>query len=298
MSESFYDTFKLPDDGYIQFEELFERYSRELALKLACNAGNERCLSDTFNANRRFIEDGYSIPKGLENVVLCSGFRGTGKQTQWNELYRTVQSITDATLKTQILNGLGCTDDVDSLKTYLESTVAVGNSYTQAERRTVLSAVLNSKSGLSSVISFITDFEVDIPQLFGYASLEDVLNVPARTIKTRSQETLFVNFVNSLTNLDGANSTRITSIIDSNFRVQQETRYSNSIEFIRQYLYEQTTVEQTTQTDPPTQPTQPTEPTAESTEPTESTTPSGAATIGIQILTLFASLFIVFNCRM
>lgn len=295
MSESFYDTFKLPDDGYIQFEELFERYSRELALKLACNAGNERCLSDTFNANRRFIEDGYSIPKGLENVVLCSGFRGTGKQTQWNELYRTVQSITDATLRTQILNGLGCTDDVDSLKTYLESTVAVGNSYTQAERRTVLSAVLNSKSGLSSVISFITDFEVDIPQLFGYASLEDVLNVPARTIKTRSQETLFVNFVNSLTNLDGANSTRITSIIDSNFRVQQETRYSNSIEFIRQYLYEQTTVEQTTQTDPPTQPT---EPTAESTEPTESTTPSGAATIGIQILTLFASLFIVFNCRM
>lgn len=304
MSEQFYETFQIPADGYIPFAELFERFSQELALKLACNAGNEKCLADTFNVNRHFIEDGIAIPKGLEGVILCSGFRGTGKQTQWIQLYNIMQAATiDATLKTQIRNALGCTDDVDSLKSYLESTVADGNTYTQTERENVFSAVLNSRSGLSAVINFINDFESDILRLFNYATLEDVLNVPARTIKTRDQQQLFVNFVETLTNLEGTNSSRITTIIDNNFHVQQQPQYANSIEFIRQYLYDQTsTVEITTQTEAPTvptpTPTQPTEPTAPEPTTPEPTTPSGATTIGIQISTLFASLFIIFTFKM
>lgn len=292
LSETYYNTFEFPNDGVIPFEELFERFSRQLALKLACDSGNEKCLTDTFNVNKRFVEEGHSIPKGLEPWILCSGFRGTGKQTQWAELYRIMQSETDSTLKNQILSALGCTEDADSLATYLESTVADGNSYTEAERRTVLSGVLNSKSGLSPVLNFISNSEIDIIRLFGYASLEDILNVPARTIKTRSQETVFVDFLNSLGSLGGTNSSRITAIIDSNFDVQQ--RYSASIEFIRQYLYQSTSTvdetEPTQPTQPPTEPTQPTEP--------ETTTPSGAATIGIQLATFVASLLIVIAFKM
>lgn len=299
LSEQFYETFQIPADGYIPFAELFERFSQELALKLACNAGNEKCLADTFNVNRHFIEDGIAVPKGLEGVILCSGFRGTGKQTQWIQLFNTMQAATtDATLRTQILNALGCTDDVDSLKSYLESTVAVGNTYTQTERQNVFSAVLNSRSGLSAVIDFINNFELDILRLLNYATLEDVLNVPARTIKTRDQQELFVNFVETLTNLEGTNSSRITTIINNNFQVQEQPRYANSIEFIGRYLSDQTsTVEITTQTQAPTVPTpvptQPTEPTTP-----ESTTPSGATTIGLQIATIFASLFIIFTLKM
>lgn len=239
MSEHFYETNEIPADGYIPFEELFERYGRELALKLACNAGNEKCLADTFNVNKRFIEDGYVVPKGLENVILCSGFRGTGKQQQWARLYNgLLQSTTDATLKTQILNALGCTEDADSLQTYLQSTVASGNTYTSAERQTIFSAVLNSRSGLSAVTNFITAFEADILQLFGYATLEDVLNVPARTIKTPSQTTEFLRFLNTLNHLPVANATRVRAIIDSNLAVQLQAQNVDSIEFIRQYLYQ------------------------------------------------------------
>lgn len=293
LSETYYDTFEFFDDGHIEFEELFERFSRQLALKLACNSGNERCLTDTFNVNRRFVEDGHSIPKGLEPWILCSGFRGTGKQTQWAEFYRIMQTTTDSTLKTQMLDALGCTEDADSLASYLESTVADGNAYTQAERRTVLSGVLNSGSGLSAVLNFVTNFELDIIRLFGYASLEDILNVPARTIKTRSQETVFVNFLDSLGSLGGTNSSRITAIIDGNFEAQQ--RYSTSIDFIRQYLYQQTsTVDETEPTQPTLPATEPTQPT----EPATTTTPSGAATIGIQFATLLASLLIVIAFKM
>lgn len=294
MSEEFYDAFRIPDDGSIPFEELFERYSRELALKLACNAGNERCLSDTFHVNTHLVEDGHSIPKGLEGVILCSGFRGTGKQTQWNELYGLMRTTTDATLKNQFLSALGCSDDADSLKIYLESTVADGNNYTQAERQNVLNSVLNSRSGLSTVLSFIKDYESDIIRLYGYASLETILNVPARTIKARSQETILVNFLDTLSNLEGTNSSRITAIVDSNFEVQQQ--YTTSIEFIRQYLYQQTS---TTQTSSPTTPEEPTTLPTQPTSPTEPTTsePSSSAIISIQVATIFASLLILFVCK-
>lgn len=276
MSEQFYDTFKVPDDGYIPFEELFQRYSRELALKLACNAGNERCLSDAFNVNRHFIEDGHNIPKGLEGVVLCSGFRGTGKRTQWTKLYDLMKTTTDSSLKSQIIAALGCTDDADSLLDYLRSTVANGNNYTQSQRQNTFSATLNSKSGLTTVLSFINDYESDILSLFGYATLEDLLNVPARTIKNRGHQTIFVDFWSTLNNLVSVNTTRITSIINNNFALQQLAHYTTSIDFIRKYnLYQQT-----------------------STEPTQAPTPSpsGARTIRLQFAALFATIFIIFVC--
>ncbi|XP_037033807.1 putative aminopeptidase-2 [Bradysia coprophila] len=296
LSEQFYDAFQVPDNGIIPFEELFQRYSRELALKLACNAGNERCLADTFNVNRNFIENGRAVPKGLEGVVLCSGFRGTGKQTQWSALYQTLQTTTDTTLRSQILNGLGCTDDTDSLRIYLESIVAEGNTYTENERWAVLNAVLNSQSGLQAVVNFIRDFESDILE---YTTLEDLLRIPAATIKTEEQKTIFENFLATITNLDGASRGRITAIVDNNFAVQQQ--YETSIAFIRQYLYQQTsTVEQTEPTTvppettvPPTSP--PTDPTT--TESPETTTPSGAASMGIQFATIFASIVVAVACK-
>ncbi len=303
MSEQFYEANKVPDDGLIPFEELFERHSRELALKLACNAGNERCLSDTFNVNKHFIEDGHNVPKGLEGVVLCNGFRGTGKQVQWSALYNQMQTTTDSTLKSQIRAALGCTDDADSLLNYLRSTVADGNTYTQSERQNILSATLNSQSGLSTVLSFINDFESDILRLFGYATLEDLLNVPARTIKNPDQQTIFVEFLDTLTNLEGVNATRITAIVDNNFAVQRQVQYTKSMDFIREYLaYHQTDPTQapTDPTQAPTEPTQaPTEPTEAPTEPTqaptEPTTPSsGAVTISLRFATLFAGILMLF----
>lgn len=262
-------------------------------MKLACNAGNERCLSDTFNVNRHFTDDDHPIPKGLEGVVLCSGFRGTGKQPQWNELLRRMQITTDATFKSQALNALGCSDDPVSLKDYLESTLDESFTYTQVERRNILSAVLNSRSGLSAVINFVRDFELEIIDSFGYVTLEEILEIPARTIKTRAQETTFVNFIQTLTHLEETNSTRITTIIDNNFQVQQQTAYAQSMEFIRLYLIgdpEPSPTDEPTTNSPPTN-------TPTTNPPVETTTPSAASSINLSLATLFASLFIIFHFK-
>lgn len=132
-------------------------------------------------------------------------------------------------------------------------------------------------------MSFITDFESDILRLYGYSTLENLLNVPARTIKTREQETLFLNFMQTLTNLEGTSFSRITAIINNSFEIQQQPPYAETMEFIRQYLNGDG---QTTSTE------------STNTQPTATTPSSSASLMDIQIFTVVASLSTILSLKM
>lgn len=238
LSEKFYDSFKLPPNSIIPDEEIYERFSRELALKLACNSGNEQCLADTFFLMKNFAETDQKVPKGLEDVVFCSGLRGLNKQEVWVTLWKEMQTTSDNTLKDQLIAGLGCTDDRVELKDYLESTLGSSNSvnYTQANRHSVLNAALNSHSGLEVVTNFMKSFESNIIRSFGFQSLEAMITVPARTVKNEEQQTLFMDYVVSLTHLDDEAFRRVASITFDNLDRQQEFPYSYQMEIIRRML--------------------------------------------------------------
>lgn len=273
MSAKFYDSFKVPENNVIPVEDVYERFSRELAFKLACNAENEQCLTDTYIQNHLFADHDRKIPKGMENVIFCSGFRGTNKAGEWTEMWKKMQSTSDATFKSQAINGLGCSDDKAVLKDYLESTLGAGNSvnYTQAERRAVVSAVLISYSGLDAVINFFKDFELDILRSFGYGTLEAMVTVPARTVKTREQQATFMDYLLTLTHLDAETYRRIATIVGNNFVAQQQPTNANLMDIIGKILgglNQETTTEVLT---PPT-PTQ-TNPTPTNPTPTNPTPP-------------------------
>ena len=193
-------------------------------MKIACNAGNEKCLKDTYDLNQMLTDHNQKVPLGLESVVFCSGFRGTNKAEDWTNMFKKLEETTDATLRTQIINGLGCSDDAEVLQDYLETTVGVGSEkYTQAEKRAVISAVLNSYSGLQAVIEFFTTFELDILREFGYSDLQALVSVPARTVKTTAQQTLFSDYLATLTNLEADALRSITTIVTNNLEAQQTT---------------------------------------------------------------------------
>ena len=323
MTTNLYDNFKLPDDIITPIEEVYERYGREIALRLACNSGNEQCLYDTFIMNYLFLEDIAEIPKGLEPVTYCSGLRQENTQIVWVKMWQLMQSTSDPIVKSRALSALGCSGDQDSLKDYLESTLGSGNSvnYTAAERRSVYTAVLNSYSGLEVVISFLNDFELDILRSFGYANLEALLTVPARTIKTRDQQLMFNDYLLTVTALPVDALGRLIKIGGDNILLQQQPTNANILNIIKAIMAgeDDTTTVDPGITDPPTNPpptnpptnppptnppptnpppTNPSPtnppPTNEPTNapptnlpPTEPTT-LGASTIGIKITTLFA----------
>lgn len=330
LSAKFYDGHKIPSDNVIPAEEVYERYNRDLALKLACNSGNEQCLSDTAAQIHRFASLNIPVPKGLENNIYCSGLRGTGKQDDWVSLWRKMSSTPDATLKTQLIAALGCTDDTEALKDYLESTLGAGNSvnYTQAQRRNVLSAVLNSHSGLEVVINFFKDFELNIMSSFGY-SLENLLNVAAVTVKTRDQQIMFTDYLFTLTHLDSEAFRRLTTTATNSVQNQLQRQNANFLDTIitlNEAWVEDTTtvipsstpeppgtittssstVTQSTQTSPgvtqtteavTTQGPTSTLPTNEGTSPTAETTTQGASTISIKLVTLFTSVLVAYTLK-
>lgn len=308
LSANLYERFKLPSGLVIPAEGVFDRYSRETALRYACNSRNELCLSDAFKLIQRFASNDIRAPRGLEAVVYCSGMRGTGKEAEWTAIWRKLLSPTDATFRSQIINALGCSDDRDLLKQLLESSVGAGNpaSYTQAERRAVLGAVLSSRSGLEVVIEFITTFELDILRDYGYVSLETLLTIPARTIRNSNQRIMFISFLDSLTQLDAAGFRRLVTISGESLLLQQRPENADFMAMVEQFLsslnQESTTTTSTSTTPPTTRP--PTQaPTAPPTTrpptqaPTTETTTLGAATIGVKLVTLLSSLAIVFHFR-
>lgn len=316
LSEKFYDTFKVPANGVIPVEEVYARYSRELALKLACNSGNQQCLQDTFAQNRRVGVQDIPVPKGIEAVIFCSGFRGMNKQEEWVATWLKMQNTTDATYKTQLINGLGCSDDPVVLKDYLESMLGAGNSvsYNQAQRRSLFSAVLNSHSGLEVIIKFMEDFELEIRSSLGY-SLEEILSIIARTVKTRTQQLAFMDYFFTLTHLETEAFRRVSTIVGNNFLAQQEPQNAEFMLIIQRILAglnQEDTTENTpptptentpptpTETSPTTTPTSPTQ-TPEPSSPAPSTTTPGtpgesstlgASSIGIKLITLIGSIFV------
>ena len=213
-----------------------------MALKLACNSGSSQCLFDTSVIVHLFLdpEIDRKVPKGLESVIFCSGMRGVGKQDDFIAMWNKMNNSTDATFRSQAINALGCSDDPTALKDYLESILGAESSvsYTQAERRSVFSSVLNSKSGLDAIINFMIDFELDIIRSLGY-TLENTLNIPARSIKTKAQQTTFVQFLRTLSTLDTNAFNRISTIVDNNLRLQEQSPNSEIIEIIRKLVAEE-----------------------------------------------------------
>lgn len=239
LSEKFYDGYDLNEFGTVDFEELYERFGRELSTKLACNSGNSKCLDDTLIQNFVFLA-GRKVPNGLQAVTFCNGFKKESGSAVWVEFWKLMQSTSDATFKSQAISALGCTSDKEVLKTYLESSIGDSNNvnYSTAERRNVLSAVLTSVNGLEVVINFLTDFQLDIMRTYGY-TLEALLTVVARTVKDQEHYNAFIAYLaNVIEELGSVANNNIVAILNSNMNAQNAEPFNGHMQFIIEFLRE------------------------------------------------------------
>lgn len=297
LSKTLYNQFKIPSDIKIPDETVYQRHGRELAVKLACNSGNQQCLDEMLIQTQLFLKGEAKIPNGLHSVVLCGGIKASTNQSDWQQLYWQMQETLDASIKSQMITSLGCTSDKSDLKSYLESSIATGASfsYTSGERRNVLNAVLNSVNGLEVAVAFLKEFEMDIMRAYGY-DLEALVTVLARTAKTPQQQTFFLNYLYDLITsdyLDDLAAIRVTNIVNNNAEVQRQQPNSGHMEKIRAFLAkrEGTTNAPTTVTTTPNS--SPTASPQVSPTTTVQTTTAGASTLQhFKILLLSVALFI------
>jgi len=203
-------------------------------VKLACNAGSEVCLSDAHAKLLAYINGLESIPKDLEEVIICNGLRGVGKRTEWNFIYGKLHDSADSIFRSSVIKGLGCSDDSYLMATFLETIVGDAE-YSEVERQAVLKSVLKSSSGHAAILSFLSIYESVSLQKLGYSNLESLLMEVAAETKTEAQQSILTGSFSTFSSLSTAAALRLTSIVDSNMEKQQETKYQrlmNEIQII------------------------------------------------------------------
>jgi hypothetical protein len=243
LSEKYYKKYELPSNYLIPTDVLPERYGRALAMQLACNAGNDLCLRNSFTLVHLFADHGWKIPAGLEEITICSGLRGAGanKEDEYVNVWREMSISSDAIYKSALINALGCTDNPKLLKDYLESSLGSAASqvnYTTAERRAVFTSVItNSYSSLPVVIDFLNKFELDIISRYGW-TLQTILTNIANTIKDKNDQFIFTEYLLTLDHLSSTSLNSILKIMTNNFNTQNLFRNSRQLQLMNAVVNE------------------------------------------------------------
>lgn len=291
ISEKLYDHYKVPEDFIIPVDDLVERYAREIALRLACNSGNEVCLEDTYIQNHLIAGHERKIPNGLESVIYCSGFRGIGKETEWIAMWKQMQASSDATFRSRIIIALGCTEETKLLKDLLETTLSSNNdaSYTLTERRNVFNSVLSSYSALPAILEFLTEYELDILSRYQYPNLQTLLSNVARIVWTNEQLEIFNTYLASNNRLSVEIYDSVFTIASNNIKQQELPKYSAIMEIL-QKIMDRINPQTDAPTNAPTNAPTSTSTVAITTSTTSTEVPSattlGAETIGINFITI------------
>jgi aminopeptidase N len=135
-------------------ENRTERYARNIALTLACQAQLPECLNQTNQELIEHVNHGKWIGTEYVASIYCNGLR-TGNPL----LFFTVQNkfllSTDATERWNIIGGMGCTQDSTLLFAFLNLAITPGLQMSFWERSRILtSPASNGENSLLILIEF------------------------------------------------------------------------------------------------------------------------------------------------
>lgn len=146
------------------------RLNRPLAMKWACRSGVDACLDDTLAALTTAIDTGATLDPDLESAIYCHGMRKAGKEL-FTKFLGQATSSDSATVRTNILNGLGCNENESVLEEGLLQVIAnADNSLTTGQRQTFINAAFaNSAVGYHTVLHLVAGDETSdqIKTLYG-----------------------------------------------------------------------------------------------------------------------------------
>lgn len=225
-------------DGIVPNENVPERYGRDYATIFACNNRNDQCLKDANLLVHQFAYNNRLIPNGLERNY-CNGLRGTSKQDLYADVWRIMSNTQDASFKSTLINALGCTDDQEALKAYLDSSIGDGNSvnYTTAQRLAVFNAVLSSYSSLPVVMDFLKRERNTAASRYGTSLMTLYRNV-ANTIRNEEDQMLFVSSLLAFSGLSGDDFMTLSRVITDNLERQNSAQYRQHMNQIERILNE------------------------------------------------------------
>ena len=137
-------------------EHKLDRYAREIAVHLACQAGMTKCLTDTANELQNMIKTNTTLAPDVIEPIYCNGLRINDAAFMF--LFSKLQRSEKEYERRLIIEALGCSQNATSLSMLMNTAFTPKSPYQFLEKYFILRSVVNNgQLGLNLTMDFITD---------------------------------------------------------------------------------------------------------------------------------------------
>lgn len=194
-------------------EPKLDRYARQIAINLACEAKLESCLTQTAQKLAQIVTQDIKIAPDLQSVIYCNGLRQASPITFFVLQKKMLQSQNQAE-RTLIINALGCSQDEYLLYQFLQLINIPGDAFRLQEKLRILAALLNNGDiGLHILIEFM-EYNYDSIIALSPGQINSMLSNIASRIATENRLRQFdalVTFLESKSIISGENGVNFKS---------------------------------------------------------------------------------------
>ncbi|XP_067616530.1 aminopeptidase N [Eurosta solidaginis] len=195
----------------ISGEQHLNKYTRNIAINLACLAGIKNCLEETNNKLKAFIYNGVAIEPNLQSPIYCNGLRQSG-DAEFDNVYNYVLQSNDQAFRRTLVAALGCSEKESQLRKFVRSSIDMSTEWRVQERITLLSSAYSrSNTGLLVSIDFLNDHWEEYASLtagFGGANPlnADMLGI-SNYVVNREQEYKYLTLLEKVKRSDKVQAT-------------------------------------------------------------------------------------------
>ncbi|CRK90924.1 CLUMA_CG004613, isoform A [Clunio marinus] len=197
-------------------------YNRVNILTWTCKYGHEGCIELAKEHFAKFKSDGTKPHKDLRSVVYCSGVR-EGDESDFDFLYDRFMNEDIAAEQLNLLGGMACTKNSDSVNKYLDRLIKTDDIRAQ-DRTTAINNMLNSNpEGPQFLYDYITTNYVDWREKFN--GLATLTTVAGRFTKVEQFDT-YQTFLDGIqTELDSSFDSLQKSLNDLRANLDWDEKY-------------------------------------------------------------------------
>ncbi|XP_054081471.1 aminopeptidase N-like [Zeugodacus cucurbitae] len=213
----------------ISGEQHLTKFTRNIAINLACMAGIESCLQETNNKLKALIENGVPIEPNLQRQIYCNGLMQSG-DTEFDFVYNQLMASDDQALRRTLVSSLGCSRTESQLKKLVYSSIDESADWRVQERITLLSAVYSGSGvGLNVCIDFLSEkweeYSNLTPGFGGENPLNEAMVGMAAYVVNKEQEAKYLALVDKVKGSDKVQADLETV---AKARIQQNFDWLNS----------------------------------------------------------------------
>lgn len=179
----------------IENEPKLDRYARQIAINLACQAGHSACLDQVEAKIQAVVAGTTTIAPDLQSAIYCNGLR-TANQATYDFFIQKMLASEDQAERTLIIAALGCSTSSERLNSLLGMALEA-NTVRLQEKFRILTAPLNSGDvALRTLIDFIRANYVAINTIADNQARSMVANLAPRiTLFTQADFTRLLTFL-------------------------------------------------------------------------------------------------------